>query len=75
MEPKRARAATHQSRQVSARFGQTDEILMPLTLRLPITLGPPNSTRAIPDHEVDEHNALQARLARDYLIPLSAKLP
>jgi hypothetical protein len=37
--------------------------------RLLIILGPLNGIRAIPDHEVDSHDALQARLARDYLHP------
>jgi hypothetical protein len=47
---------------------QADEILMTLTPRFLLILGPPNGTRSIPDHEVDSYNALQARLARDYLI-------
>jgi hypothetical protein len=41
---------------------------MTLTPRFLLILGPPNGTRSIPDHEVDSYNALQARLARDYLI-------
>ena len=45
-----------------------DEIVMPLTPRLLIVLGVSNGTRSIPDDEVDSYNALQARLARDYLI-------
>jgi hypothetical protein len=46
----------------------SDEILMPLTPRLLVVVGLPDGTRSIPDDEVDSHNALQARLARDYLI-------
>lgn len=45
-----------------------DEIVMPLTPRLLIVLGASNGTRSIPDDEVDSYNALQARLAREYLI-------
>lgn len=45
-----------------------DEIVMPLTPRLLIVLGESHGTRSIPDDEVDSYNALQARLARDYLI-------
>ena len=45
-----------------------DEIVMPLTPRLLIVLGASNGTRSIPDDEVDSYNALQGRLARDYLI-------
>jgi hypothetical protein len=60
-EPRAGRAAGVTS-------DQADEIRMPLTPRLLVIFGPPNGTRAIPDHEVDSHNALQARLARDYLI-------
>jgi hypothetical protein len=45
-----------------------DEILMPLTPRLLVIVGLPDGIRSIPDEEVDSHNALQARLARDYLI-------
>lgn len=37
-----------------------------------IVLGVSDGTRSIPDDEVDSHNALQARLARDYLIYRSA---
>lgn len=47
---------------------EADEIVMPLTPRLLIVLGVSNGTRSIPDDEVDSYNALQARLARDYLI-------
>ena len=45
-----------------------DEIVMPRTPRLLIVLGAPDGTRSIPDDEVDSYNALQARLARDYLV-------
>ena len=45
-----------------------DEIVMPLTPRLLIVLGMSNGTRSILDDEVDSYNALQARLARDYLV-------
>ncbi len=45
-----------------------DEIVMPMTPRLLILLGVSDGTRSIPDDEVDSYNALQARLARDYLI-------
>jgi Protein of unknown function (DUF4238) len=45
-----------------------DEILMPLTPRLLVVVGLADGTRSIPDDDVDSHNALQARLARDYLI-------
>ena len=47
---------------------QADEIVMPLTPRLLIVLGTSNGIRLIPDDEVDSCNALQTRLARDYLI-------
>jgi hypothetical protein len=62
------RATGAAGRAAGVTIDQADEILMPLTPRLLIAFGPPNGTRAIPDHEVDEHNALQARLARGYLI-------
>jgi hypothetical protein len=45
-----------------------DEIVMPITPRLLIVVSASNGTRSIPDDEVDSYNALQARLARDYLI-------
>lgn len=47
---------------------EADEILMPLTPRILVVLGPSNGTRSIPDDEVDTYNALQARLARVYLV-------
>ena len=62
------RATGAAGRAAAVTIDQADEILMPLTPRLLIILGPPNGTRAIPDHEVDSHDALQARQARDYLI-------
>jgi Protein of unknown function (DUF4238) len=45
-----------------------DEIVMPMTPRLLIVLGESNGTCSISDDEVDSYNALQARLAHDYLI-------
>jgi len=45
-----------------------DEIAMPMTPRLLIVLGASTGMRSIPDDLVDSYNALQARLARDYLI-------
>lgn len=62
------RATGAAGRAAGVTIDQADEILMPLTPRLLIILGPPNGTRAIPDHEVDSHNTLQARLARDYYL-------
>lgn len=47
---------------------QADEIVMPLTSRLLVSVGLPDGTRSISNDEVDSYNALQARLARDYLI-------
>lgn len=45
-----------------------DEIVMPLTPRLLVSVGLPDGARSIPDDEVDWYNALQVRLAREYLI-------
>ncbi len=47
---------------------QADEIVMPLTPRLLVSVGLPDGARSIPDDEVDWYNALQVRLAREYLI-------
>lgn len=47
---------------------EADEIVMPLTPRLMVSLGQPDGARSIPDDEVDWYNALQVRLAREYLI-------
>jgi hypothetical protein len=47
---------------------QADEIVMPLTPRLRVSVGLPDGARSIPDDEVDWYNALQVRLAREYLI-------
>jgi Protein of unknown function (DUF4238) len=47
---------------------QADGIVMPLTPRLLVCVGLPDGTRSIPDDEVDFYNALQVRLAREYLI-------
>ena len=46
------RATGAAGRAAGVTIDQADEILMPLTPRLLIILGPPNGTRAIPDHEV-----------------------
>ncbi|GEM_PF-3951427 len=47
---------------------RADEVVMPLTPRLLISVGPPNGMRSITDDEVDSYNAMQVRLARDYLV-------
>jgi hypothetical protein len=47
---------------------QADEIVMPLTPRLLVSVGLPDGARSISDDEVDSYNALQVRLAREYLI-------
>lgn len=49
-------------------INQADEIVMPFTPRLLVSVGSPDGARPISDDEVDSYNGLQARLARDCLI-------
>jgi hypothetical protein len=46
---------------------QADTVLMPLTPRLLVVLGPSNAVRSIPDDLVDTYNRLQVRVAKDYV--------
>jgi hypothetical protein len=44
------------------------KIVMPLTSRLLVAIGPPDGARTITDAEVDTYNEIQAREAREYVI-------
>jgi len=48
--------------------GDADEIFMPLTPRLIVSVGSPVGTRSISDAEVDHYNEIQARVAQDYVV-------
>lgn len=47
---------------------EADKIVMPITPRLLIAIGPPNGSRTIDDAEVDSYNGMQVREARDYVL-------
>jgi Protein of unknown function (DUF4238) len=47
---------------------EADKIVMPLTPRLLVAIGPPNASRTITDDEVDSYNEMQVREARDYVV-------
>jgi hypothetical protein len=45
-----------------------DKIVMPLTPRLLVAIGPPTASRTISDDEVDSYNEMQVREARGYVM-------
>ena len=47
---------------------EADKIVMPITPRLIIAIGPPNGSRTIDDAEVESYNGMQVREARDYVL-------
>jgi Protein of unknown function (DUF4238) len=47
---------------------QADKIVMPLTPRLLVAIGPPDGERTLADGEVDAYNEMQVREARDYVV-------
>jgi hypothetical protein len=47
---------------------EADKIVMPLTPRLLVAIGPPNGSRIIDDAEVNSYNEMQVREARDYVL-------
>ena len=47
---------------------EADKIVMPLTPRLLVAVGPPDGARTIADDEVDAYNEMQVREARDYVV-------
>jgi hypothetical protein len=48
--------------------GNADEIFMPLTPRLIVSVGSLTGTRSVSDAEVDHYNEIQARVAQDYVV-------
>jgi hypothetical protein len=47
---------------------EADKIVMPLSPRLLVAIGPPDAARTIADDEVDSYNEMQVREARDYVV-------